>query len=159
PMAQKGVVSGFIDGTFRPNEVGMRGHISKMVVLASGWTTDTTGGPHFVDVPTTSPFYAYVETAYNRGVISGYADGTFRPYSSITRGQLCKIISNAMGWEPLTPQMPTFSDVPTTHAFYMYIEIAYSHRVISGYADGTFRPGNTATRGQVTKVVYNAWNP
>src|SRR5205823_3002183 len=88
PMAQKGVVSGFIDGTFRPNDVGMRGHISKMVVLASGWSTDTTGGPHFADVPATSPFYAYVETAYNRGIISGYSDGTFRPYNSITRGQL-----------------------------------------------------------------------
>jgi hypothetical protein len=156
PMAQMGAVSGFVDGTFRPNDVGMRGHISKMVVLASGWPTDTTGGPHFVDVPTTSPFYEYVETAYNRHVISGYSDGTFRPYNSITRGQLCKIVANARGWELLSPAHPTFNDVSTTDAFYTYIETAYSHGVISGYNDGTFRPGNTATRGQVTKVVYNA---
>lgn len=159
-MSQRGAVSGFIDGTFRPNDVGMRGSISKIMVLAAGWPTDTTGGPHFSDVSTTSPFYNYVETAYNHHAISGYADGTFLPYNSITRGQLCKIVSNAMGWPIINPSTPTFRDVPTTHTFYRYIETAYSYNIISGYSCGTgcleFRPGATSTRGQVTKVVYNA---
>ena len=40
--------------------------------------------------------------------------------------------------------------------FYDYIETAYHHGIISGYADGTFRPGNSATRGQICKIVYDA---
>ena len=48
------------------------------MVLAEGFPINTTGGPHFTDVPTTNPFYVFIETAYNRGLISGYSDGTFR---------------------------------------------------------------------------------
>jgi hypothetical protein len=40
--------------------------------------------------------------------------------------------------------------------FYDWIETAYNHAIISGYADGTFRPTNPATRGQICKIVYNA---
>ncbi|MFL5731643.1 MAG: S-layer homology domain-containing protein, partial [Chloroflexia bacterium] len=53
-------------------------------------------------------------------------------------------------------------DVPTTDTFYTYIETAYSHNIISGYSCGTgtgcleFRPGNNATRGQISKIVFIA---
>jgi hypothetical protein len=66
------------------------------VVLAEGWTTDTSGGPHFSDVPPTHPFYAEIETAYHKGIISGYADGTFHPYINVTRGQIAKMVYNAL---------------------------------------------------------------
>ena len=53
-----------------------------------------------------------------------------------------------------------FQDVPATHAFYGYIETAYHHSIISGYTCGPvcleFRPDNSATRGQICKIVYNA---
>jgi hypothetical protein len=39
------------------------------------------------------------------------------------------------------------------HPFYPYIETAYSHSIISGYADRTFRPSNNATRAQIAKIV------
>jgi hypothetical protein len=100
------------------------------------------------------PFYRYVETAYHEGVVSGYSDGTFRPGNGVTRGQLCKMVVLAEGWQIHTPVNPTFADVPSGHAFYEYIETAYYHGVILGYADGTFKPGNNATRGQVCKIVY-----
>ena len=62
----------------------------------------------------------------------------------------------AAGWPLVNPPTPTFSDVPVEHPFYTYIETAYDHAIISGYADGTFRPGNNATRGQISKIVYLA---
>ena len=49
-----------------------------------------------------------------------------------------------------------FTDVPSTQAFYTFIETCYNHGIISGYADGTFQPGNNATRGQICKIVYSA---
>jgi hypothetical protein len=151
-----GAISGYSDNTFRPYNDTTRGQLTKIVVLAEGWPIDTSGGPHFSDVPTNNPFYLYIETAFNRGIISGYADGTFRWGNNVTRGQLCKIIVGAEGWFTNTTLGQTFSDVPPEHPFYVYIEAAYSRSVISGYADGTFRPGNNATRGQISKIVYNA---
>jgi hypothetical protein len=67
-----------------------------MVVSAFGWAANTTGGPHFTDVPRSDPFYSYIETAFNHTVISGYGDGTFRPGNPVTRAQLSKILYQAM---------------------------------------------------------------
>ena len=149
-------ISGYSDGTFRPNNSTTRGQLSKIVVLAEGMAINTSGGPHFSDVATSSPFYQYVETAYNAGIISGYSNGTFRPNNNVTRAQLCKIVVQAQGWSTDTSGGPHFSDVPRSNAFYNYVETAYNHSVISGYADGTFRPSANATRGQISKIVYNA---
>jgi hypothetical protein len=60
------------------------------------WSINTGGGPHFSDVPEDNPFYGYVETIRNRGIISGYRDGTFRPGNNATRGQICKMVYNAV---------------------------------------------------------------
>lgn len=164
-----GAISGYADNTFRPYNNTTRGQLSKIVALAEGWPVNTAGGPHFNDVPVADPFYTYVETAYNRGIISGYTCGGtgepcpglyFRPNANITRAQLTKITVNAEGWTITPPTQPTFRDVPATDPFYGFIETAYAHNIISGYACGTgcleFRPGNSATRGQIAKIVYLA---
>ena len=155
-----GVISGYADNTFRPYNNTTRGQLSKIVVLAEGWTLQNPPTGHFTDVAPGSAFYVYIETAYSHQIISGYADGTFRPNNNVTRGQLTKIIVLAQNWAITPPSQPTFRDVPTTDPFYGYIETAYSHQIISGYTCGTgcleFRPGNDATRGQISKIVYLA---
>ena len=120
-----------------------------------------TDGQSFSDVPLTVYFYTPVEYLACQGVISGYnnGDGTFsfRPYNNTTRGQFSKMISLASGWSLVNPTTPTFRDVAPTSTFYTFIETAYSHGVISGYACGTgcleFRPGANITRGQLAKIV------
>jgi hypothetical protein len=111
----------------------------------------------FLDVHPSDYFYTAVNYLYCRGVISGYADGTFRPYNNATRGQLAKIVVLASAWSIYTPPSPTFWDVPTTDAFYPYIETAYAHGIISGYTCGAgcleYRPGNNITRGQLCKII------
>jgi len=155
-LACHGIVSGYADTTFRPDNPATRGQFSKMIVLAQGWAINTSGGPHFTDVPTSNPFYRYIETAYHHNVISGYADGTFRWGNNVTRGQTTKIIVLAKGWAIDTSGGPHFSDVPPSNTFYTYVETSYHHNIISGYADGTFRWGNNVTRAQLSKVLYLA---
>ena len=152
----RGIISGYADNTFRPGNNTTRGQIAKIVVLAEGWPLNTQGGPHFIDVPSSNPFYTFIETTYNRSVISGYADSTFRWGADVTRGQLAKIVVLAEGWGINTQGGPHFTDVDTNNPFYAFIETAYNRGIISGYADGTFRPGNNATRGQISKIVYAA---
>ncbi len=151
-----GAISGYADNTFRPYNNTTRAQLCKIIVLSEGWDIDTTGGPHFSDVPEGSDFYDYIETAYNHSIITGYSNGTFRPDTNVARGQLCKIVTLAQGWPIDTTGGPHFSDVPQGSAFYDYIETAYNHSIINGYSDGTFRPGNPASRGQISKIIYQA---
>jgi hypothetical protein len=155
-LACNGVIVGYSDNTFRPYNNTTRGQLAKIVVLAYGLPIYTPTQPTFSDVPTTHTFYQFVETAAYEGLVVGYSDGTFRPHNYVTRGQLSKIVVEAAGWPLTNPPTPTFTDVPVDHTFYSYIETAYEHAIISGYADGTFRPGNSATRGQISKIVRQA---
>lgn len=152
----RGIVSGYADNTFRPFNNTTRGQLSKIVVLAQGWPLLNPVTPTFSDVPGGHPFYQEVETAFNHGIISGYSDGTFRPGNNVTRAQLSKIVVLAKSWPLLNPPTPTFSDVPRDYPFYREIETAYARGIISGYSDGTFRPYNNATRGQIAKIVHGA---
>ena len=160
-LACRGIVSGYADGTFRPGNLVTRSQMAKFISNAAGYAdvmppTQQT----FSDVPPNHPFWLFVERAYLHGVVSGYADGTFRPGANVTRGQAAKFVSNAAGYNDVIPPIQqTFSDVPPAHPFWVFIERAYLHGVISGYADGTFRPGNSVTRAQASKFIANAWYP
>src|SRR5207248_9710438 len=104
---------------FKPGNNTTRGQEAKIVVRAFGFPINTTGGPHFSDVPPTNVFYPYVETAKNMGLVTGYGDGTYRPNNPVTRGQIAKIVVNAAviydpaHWQLLDPTPNyTFTDVP-----------------------------------------------
>ena len=155
-LACAGAISGYSDGTFRPYNNTTRAQLAKIVVLGEAFSLHTTGGPHFSDVPVGSTFYNFIETAYYRGIISGYSDGTFQPSANVTRGQLSKIMVVAEGWTLDTSGGPHFSDVAVGNVFYPFIETAYHHGIISGYSDGTFHPTAGATRGQIAKIAWGA---
>ncbi|MDQ2807524.1 MAG: S-layer homology domain-containing protein, partial [Chloroflexota bacterium] len=170
-LACHGVLGGYSDGTFRPYNQTTRGQIAKIVVLAFAVLPQTpTGRATFADVAPGSTFLPYVETAAARGIVSGYTCGGtdpqtgapepcdtaqrpyYRPAGNVTRGQLTKIVVLSAGWALHTPAGPTFSDVAAASVFYPSIETAVCHGIISGYSDGTFRPANPATRGQIAKI-------
>ena len=167
-FACRGVVSGYDNhnGTFsfRPGSNMTRAQFAKMVTLAMAWPLLNPATPTFHDVPPDSVFYPYIETAASHGIIAGYDCGPacleFRPGSNITRGQIAKMITLAKGWPLLNPATPHFRDVPAGSVFYPYIETVAAKGVVSGYDCGQgcleFRPGNSATRGQLSKILYLA---
>ncbi len=156
-LACRGIVGGYSDGTFRPDNFVTRGQLSKIVANAAGFS-EPVSGQTFSDVPPSHPFYVYIERMARRGIIGGYSDGTFRPDNNATRGQISKIVANAAGiQDPIPSNRQTFSDVPPTHPFWVYIERLAGRGILGGYSDGTFRPDNNATRGQTAKIVSNAF--
>lgn len=155
----RNVVSGFSDGTYRPNASNTRGQFTKMLVLGFSWTMAQGPAQRFSDVPLDSTYASYIETAVAQGVVGGYPDGTFRPNDPVTRAQAVKMIMVAHGWTPELPSSPTFVDIPTGHWAFGYVEGAYSHGIIAGYPDGTFRPQDSITRAQVAKTLTLATGP
>lgn len=158
-LATRGVISGYPDGTFRPQVETTRGQMAKIVAKAFEVPASTTEGPHFSDVPEGSTFYESIETLHGANILGGYPDGTFRPGQKVTRGQVAKLVVLAARLQLVSPQAATFSDVPLDSPFYTYIETAYSNGVLQGYSDGSFKPEAYATRGQIAKIVALAPAP
>ena len=108
---------------------------------------------HFSDVAIDDWFYPYVRDLYCMGVVSGYGDGTFRPYNGTTRGQLAKMLVRAFNLPTHMEGGPHFTDVPAENPFYQYVETLRYFGIAMGYGDGTFRPNGSVTRGQLAKIV------
>ena len=135
----------------------------------------------FADVPPDNTFYPFVRCLACQGIVQGYTcggdgepcnpnnDPYFRPNNYVTRGQLAKIVSESAGFTDTVPQSQwTFTDVAYGSTFWLWVERLAGRDVMSGYQCGGpnepcdsenrpyFRPGNGATRGQLTKIVSNA---
>ncbi len=148
-----GVVSGYSDGTFRPDENTSRAEFTKWISLGLGWNLYDPYFSSFTDMPANNAYYKYIETAKLRGIIDGYSDGTFRPTSIINRAQAAKMLVIAKGWTLVNPPNPTFPDMPSDNWAYSYVETAVSHGIIGGYDDGTFRPSDPLTRALLSKML------
>lgn len=69
---------------------------------------------------------------------------------------MAKIIVLAFDFAIDTTGGPHFNDVAVGSTFYDYIETGRSLNLFTGYDDGTYRPNNSVTRGQIAKIVVNA---
>jgi len=105
--AKHGIVSGYKDNTgvltgyYGPADPVTREQAMKMLVLGAPLTTNTTGGPHFTDVPQSRWSYEYVETGYNWSVVDGYPGTTlFKPDNNINRAEIAKMVANSMDPTP-----------------------------------------------------------
>ncbi|MBF6612249.1 MAG: S-layer homology domain-containing protein [Chloroflexi bacterium] len=181
-LACRGIVSGYNDTTFRPNNNVTRGQLSKIVSNSAGFT-ETAGSQIYQDVPPSSPFFPYVNRLSRRGFMGGYACGGtsepclppgnlpyFRPGNNATRGQISKIVSNTAGYSN-DPGAQIFQDVPPASTFYAYVNRLASRGVMSGYPCGGpgepcgsgnmpyFRVNNNATRAQTAKIDANTFFP
>ncbi|MBF6614694.1 MAG: S-layer homology domain-containing protein [Chloroflexi bacterium] len=110
----------------------------------------------YSDVSSGQYFYQAVDWLTCRGIVSGYADGTFRPFNPATRAQIVKMVVAGEGWDLIAPEEPTFSDVQPADWFYSVVETGAAHHIIGGYADGTFHPNSQVTRAQLSKIIVLA---
>ncbi|MFA5829969.1 MAG: S-layer homology domain-containing protein [Candidatus Gracilibacteria bacterium] len=127
----------------------------------------------FLDVPVTSIYFDAVSYLKAQGVISGYADGTFKPNNPINRAEFTKIImgslNDAAGIEACLSNYQTngglvvFSDARTTlqnstPAWYLkYVCYAKNKGFINGYPDGTFKPDNFINFVEAAKILANVF--
>ncbi len=81
---------------FLPNAPITRAQVAIITQQAFDWAVDTSGGPHFSDVPPNFFAYAAVETCYHHGVVSGIGGGLFAPNANVTRAQIAAILYRAL---------------------------------------------------------------
>ena len=93
-------------------------------------------------------------------VVDGYEDGSFKPQNTLTRGAAAKIICNLILGPTTAAELHAdtapYKDVPTSNTFSGYIAYCAKEGIISGYADGTFRPAGTLTGYAFMKMLLGA---
>lgn len=111
----------------------------------------------FKDVDMKAEYGQAIANLVERGVVKGYADGTFRPHQPITRGQSAKMLVKMLGLDTDDVVNPEYKDVAETNEYYGAIAALTEVDVFSGYADGSFRPNEAITREQMARMLTTAY--
>ena len=129
------------------------------LVMTMSLVTVSAGAKDFTDNSKIN-YEEAVEVMSTLGVVGGYTDGTFKPQGTLTRGAAAKIICNLIlgttTADALTADAAPYKDVPTNNVFAPYIAYCAKEGIISGYADGTFRPAATLTGYAFMKMLLGA---
>jgi Tol biopolymer transport system component len=172
-----GIVSGYPDGTYRPDEAVNRGQMAVYIARAlAGGDAQVPTPPAdatFSDVPVTGYgddgteahwAYPYVECCAAEGIVQGYWDGTYRPDEVVNRGAMAVYVARAVaGGDAAVPadtDGAAFTDVTEANDWswcYRYVEYCATNGIVQGYPDGTYRPQLDVTRDQMAVYVARAF--
>ena len=149
---------GYPDGNFAPNKGMTRAEAATMFTRLlrerpikwrhyNAGLNDIRPGDWYADT---------VGYAVQRGIVSGYPDGSFKPNKPITRAEFAAIASR---FDALAQgNAISFSDLAPSHWGYNAIRSAATKGWISGYPDNTFRPEQAITRAEVTAITNRMLN-
>ncbi len=107
----------------------------------------------FIDVPKGYWAKEAIEYLATIGVIGGYPDGTFRPDEPLTRAEFSAILIRAKEVEPQEILENPFPDLSSTHWAAKYVKSASDMKLVSGYPDGTFKPGKSVSRAEGVVII------
>ncbi len=143
-LVQKGILSGYPDGTFQPDKTVSRAEFTLYILGGLGQREDSRQGTHdFPDVSTGHWAYRYVQLSADKGYITGMPDGTFRPDGAISGAELATILVKALPAEKWTP-------LPEGPSWYSgYVQVAAQNGLLSP----GFDPQASATRAQCAYSV------
>lgn len=150
-LKERGVVEG--NGTYRfePEQLVSRAEAAAMIVRAFGY--DRTGTFAFTDLRSEHWSYPYIDKAVRAGIVGGYPDGRFRPDEPVTRMEMAAMLARAMGLNGNLRGTVPFVDVKENDWGSPVLLQMKAEGWISGYADGTFRPSQTATRAEFSALL------
>lgn len=121
---------------------------------------NTNAAAHFIDI--SDDYWAKKEIDFlsSKGIIQGRDSGEyveFLPEQSVTRAQAAKMIVLALGEAESVNRHSSFRDISEDYWAIGWINKAVELGIFKGYDDGTFRPENSLTRAQMSKIIVEAF--
>lgn len=150
-MIVNGMINGYPNQAFRPNNSITRAEFAKMIILAIGEKPSSTHSA-FPDVADNWA-KGYIQRASELGIITGYTSGRFGPNQPISRQEIAVMIVKAGKFGTEDTFVPEFPDVTVDLWSWKAIEKAVDLGIIKGYTDGTFKPFASATRAEAAAMV------
>lgn len=155
-MSEKGIISGFEDGTFRPEETMNRAQFAAL--LASAFNPQPQRPPaNFADVPLTFWGYDAIQKVYRGGFMSGVSSTQFNPQTTLQRFQVILALASGLGLPPGdVSALDTFADRDRLFEWSKpAIAAATQHHLIVSYPSTNWLdPHEPATRAEVAAMVY-----
>ncbi|UOE78383.1 S-layer homology domain-containing protein [Parageobacillus thermoglucosidasius] len=152
-MREKGIITGYSDNTFKPNNAIRRDHVA--VLLARSMKLPVVEpATKFKDVPDNYLYANEIRKVQQANIFDGDADGKFRPTEYLTRAQMAKVLTRAFNL-----QKKANYDFPDTdkHWAKEYVRALYSNGITFG-SGGYFKPEEKVTRAQYATFLYRALN-
>lgn len=151
-LAQKGIVNGYSDGTFRPDATVTRAEALKLILEGINSTMEISEIP-FKDVATADWAYKYISTAYLKSIVSGYPDGKFKADNTVNRAEFFKILFTAMDVKiSKKVSEDPYKDVSKKDWFAPYFAYAKEKNIIDNGLRA--RPTSDMKRDQVAEAMY-----
>lgn len=125
------------------------------------WSFRTSGGSATLSDVAASPYAPAIYDLVDRGIISGFPDGTFKPDDSVSRQQFAKMAVKALGYMVTGTEVCPFEDVPAQSGadpFYpsKYVAVCAAHGITSGKTPATFAPFDAISRQQLVTMLARA---
>lgn len=149
-----GIVSGYPDGSFKPDQA--IGRAEFFTLVNSAFKINTVSEVKYTDVKGDAWYAASI--AKSTGYADGYPDGTIQPEGNISRQEAAVILSRVKTLTP-TASVPAFTDASSIADWSRQAVIAaLEARIMIGYPDGSFKPTSKITRAEALVAVYNGLN-
>lgn len=156
-LAEQGWISGYLDGTFKPNKPVTRAQAAKIISNFLG-LTPTNEKISFSDVDQNHWALDVINLVAQHKIMNGLGDGRFDPDANVTRAQMAQIIYNAGFFSHSNNnQMNSFIDVGYNHWAYEAIETMKQEGILNGYSDGRFGPNDSTSRAQLAVIIYRLY--
>jgi len=151
-LAQKGIINGFEDGTFKPNNSVTRAEFTTMVVKALGLTTSA--DVNFTDVASGSWYESYIKSAVKAGLVSGMPDGSFKPDEQIKRQDAILILYRGFESVLKSGNPVEFTDKASISDYALEAANALSASgIVNGDDNLSFNPHHSTTRAEVAALL------
>ncbi len=152
-LKKHAIVRGYPDGSFRPETLINRAELVKLLLSGQGIDPDAVQYRDCFPDVTNQWFAPPVCYAKERGWIQGYADGLFRPESSVNHAEAVKIILNGYGLgKNLAFGVGSYTDIQASEWYYDYVLTGENAQILEEM--GQFQPARSMTRAQVAENIY-----
>ncbi|MDF3003222.1 MAG: xynA1 4, partial [Bacillota bacterium] len=163
-VTENGSFQGTSEATFGPDVTMTRGMLVTVLGRAANVNTGSYSAASFSDVSPSKWYGGYVQWAYENKIVTGVGAGKFAPDQAVTREQLAVILKNYTSWKEKSESSTKDSTKQTQGANYGdqtkiaswakdAVKFTGDKGWLSGYPDGEFKPGKSATRAEVAKVL------
>ncbi|MFA6305847.1 MAG: S-layer homology domain-containing protein [Candidatus Gracilibacteria bacterium] len=154
-LVDKGIINGYQDGTFKPEELVNRAEATKMVVKAFNVPYDKVFEGSFPDVKKSDWFFPFVMAGKEAGLLAGYKDGKFKPENNINLAETLKIVEVAGNAKvPEKVDGNVFLDAPKDDWYAVYALYARDHNIVLSDDYGNLHAEQPVTRQVFAEVVY-----
>ncbi len=152
-LVDSNVISGYKDGTFRPDESVNRAQAAIMLAKALELDVNNVQPTHYKDVSKKSAAYNHIAAVTEAGIMQGSQAG-FNPDGSLTRAQMAVVLTKAFNLKG--DNKTSFKDVPKDYYAHDHIDAILTNGVTAGYPDETFRPDEPTTRAHFAAFLSRA---